>query len=325
LIQTNQNILPKFAIIIIVVLIIVFNQADDVVEIFRGEEVHGFDRARWFGGAPKGPVASIVADLGSFDAVGVDHHVCGCAIAQGAALAGGLGALLDAGGAVNRTGWSRCGGWLHQEGAPTVRRSVNVVCHTIAGCLADALQVLSPGLAPLMGVTRVCCSVLQDAAPDVARNHGRITCRTETDASTVEKVPIATDRSVVATLVTVPHAKWGLIPANVAGAVVVTCVGTIPTHATALAVLESLIGLYILSQNPGLQHAARLAIGRAIGETGHNADNRGAIDRAEALPQDAAVVVGCHRFLGASERRAELPDPSSITHRLTHWCKLNNR
>ena len=59
LIQTNQNILPKFAIIIIVVLIIVFNQADDVVEIFRGEEVHGFDRARWFGGAPKGPVLCV--------------------------------------------------------------------------------------------------------------------------------------------------------------------------------------------------------------------------------------------------------------------------
>jgi hypothetical protein len=239
--------------------------------------------------------------------MGVDYHVCGCAIAQGAALAGGFGTLLDASGAVNRTGWCGLGGWFDQKGAPAVCRCVNVVCHAIAGCLADALQVLSPGLAPLVGVTRVCCSVLQDAAPDMARNHGRITCSAESDASTIEQVPIGSDRSIVAALVTVPHTKWGLIPANVAGAVVVTRVRTVAAHATALARLESYVRLYILTQNPGLEHAARLAIGRAIGQTGHNADNRGPVDRAEALPQDAAVAVGSHRFLGASEQSGLIP------------------
>jgi len=180
-------------------------------------------------GPRRAPFASIVADLGSLDAVSVDHHVCRVAVAQCATLASGLGAFLDASSAVNRTSWGRFGRWLDQEGPPAVRRSLKVVCHTIAGCLADALKVLRPGLTPLVGVTRVCCSVLQDATPDVARHHGRITGSTEPDASTFEKVPIGANRSVVTALVTVPHTEWGLIPANVTGTAVVASVGAIPT------------------------------------------------------------------------------------------------
>ena len=117
-------------------------------------------------GPRRAPIASIVADFGSFDAVGVDYHVCRVAITQGAALASGFGAPFDTGSAVYGTRWSGFGGWLDQKGPPTVSRGLKVVCHAIAGCLADALKVLSPGLTPLMSVTSVLCSVLQDIVPD---------------------------------------------------------------------------------------------------------------------------------------------------------------
>ena len=212
-------------------------------------------------GPRKAPIASIVADFGSFDAVSVDYHVCRVAITQCAALASGFGTPFDAGGAVNRARWGRFGGWLDQKGLPTVRRSVQVIYHTVARRLADALKVLSPGLTPLMSVTGVAPAILQDATPDKPRNHGRIASGTEPNASTVEKVPVAANRSVVAALVTLPHAERGLIPANVTRPVVVTCMATIPADATTLAVLESLVRLNILTQNPGLQHATSLAIG----------------------------------------------------------------
>jgi len=117
-------------------------------------------------GPRRAPIASIVADFGSFDAVGIDDHVCRVAIAQCAALASGFGTLFDTGSTVNRARWGRFGGWLDQKGPPTVSRSLKIVCHAIAGCLADALKVLSPGLMPLMSVTSVRCSVLQDIVPN---------------------------------------------------------------------------------------------------------------------------------------------------------------
>lgn len=106
-------------------------------------------------GSRRTPLASIVANFGSLDAVGVNHHVCRVTVAQCAALASGFGATLDAGSTVNRTSWSRFGGWLDQKGPPTMRRSVQVVYHAIAGCLTDTLKVLRPGLTPLVRVTRV--------------------------------------------------------------------------------------------------------------------------------------------------------------------------
>jgi hypothetical protein len=39
-----------------------------------------------------------------------------------------------------------------------------------------------------------------------------------------------------------------------------------------------------LAQNPDLQHRSCLAIGRPFGQTRDNADNRGPVDRAQALP-----------------------------------------
>ena len=212
-------------------------------------------------GALRPPIASIVADFGSFDAVCVDDHVCRGAITQGATLASGFGTLFDTGGTVCGARWCWFGGWLNQKGPPTVGRSLKIVCHAIAGCLTDALKVLSPGLTPLVSVTSVRSSVLQDATPDKARNHGRIASGTESDASTIEKVPVAANRSVVTTLVTLPHTKRSLIPANVTRSVVVSSVVAVTADAAALAVLESLVGLDILPQNPRLEHGSRLAIG----------------------------------------------------------------
>jgi len=212
-------------------------------------------------GAARPPIASIVANFGSFDAVGVDHHVCRVAITQGATLASGFGTLFDTGSTVNRARWGKFGGWLDQKGLPTVSRSLKIVCHAIAGCLTDAFKVLSPGLTPLMRVTSVRCSVLQDTTPDKPRDHGRIASGAKSDASTVKKVPVAANRSVVTALVALPHAKRGLIPANITRPVVVASVVAVTADTAALAVLECLVWLDILPQNPGLEHGSRLAIG----------------------------------------------------------------
>lgn len=166
-----------------------------------------------------------------------------------------------------------------------------------------------------MSVTSVRCSVLQDTTPDKPRDHGRIASGAKSDASIVKKVPVAANRSVVTALVALPHAKRGLIPANVARPVVVSCMVAVAADTAALAVLKCLVGLDILPQDPGLQHAARLAIGRPVSETGDNADNRGAIDGRETLPQDAAVVVDRHRVLRAKELPSSLPDPPTVDHR----------
>ncbi len=276
-------------------------------------------------GAFRPPIASVVADFGSFDAVGVDHHVCRDTITECAALASGFGAPFNAGSTVCGARWGGFGGWLDQKGLPTVGRSLKIVCHAIAGCLAETFEMLSPGLTPLMGVTSVRSSVLQDATPDKAGNHGRIASGTESNASTVEKVPIATNRSVVTALVTLPHTKRGLIPTYVTRPVVVSCMATVTADAAALAVLESLVGLDILPQDPGLQHAARLAIGRLVSQASDNADNRGPVDRAETLPQDAAVVVDRHRVLRAKELPSSLPDPPILDHRPAPGTRLYNR
>jgi len=267
-------------------------------------------------GPRRAPIASIVADFGSFDAVGIDHHVGRVAITQGAALASGFGALFDTGGAVYGARWCRFGGWLDQKGPPTVSRSLKIVCHAIAGCLADALKVLSPGLTPLVGISSVASAILQDIAPDLSRNHGRIASGTESDASTAKNGPSVANVRVAAALVTLPHAKRGLIPANVTRPVVVSCMVAVTADAAAPAIFESLVRLAILAQNPNLQHATRLAIGRPIGQARDNADNRGPVDRAQALPQDATVHVGLgHRVLRAKELPSSSPDPPTVDHR----------
>ena len=277
-------------------------------------------------GPRRAPIASIVADLGSFDAVGVDHHVCRVAVAQCATLASGFGTTLDASGTVNRARWSGFGGWLDQKGPPTMRRSLKVVCHAITGCLADALQVLRPRLTPLVGVTCVAPAILQNIVPDLSRDHGRITSGTKSDASTAENGPSVTNVRVTASLVALPHAKRGLIPANVASSVVVTGMTAVTADTAAPAIFESLVRLAILAQNPDLQHRSCLAIGRPFGQTRDNANDRGPVNRAQALPQDAAVHVGLgHRVLRAKELPSSSPDPSILDHRPALGTELYNR
>jgi len=267
-------------------------------------------------GPRRAPIASIVANFGSFDAVGIDDHVCRVAIAQCAALASGFGTLFDTGSAVYGARWCKFGGWLDKKGPPTVSRSLKVVCHAIAGCLADALKVLSPVLTPLVGVSRVASAILQDIVPDLSRDHGRVTGSAEPDCSTAENGPAVANVRIAATLVTLPHAKRGLIPANVTRPVVVSCMTAVTADAAAPAIFESLVRLAILAQNPDLQHRSCLAIGRPIGQARDNADNRGPVDRAQALPQDAAVHVGFgHRVLSAKELPSSLPDPPTVAHR----------
>ena len=253
-------------------------------------------------GPRRAPLASIVADFGSLDAMSVDDDVCGGAITECAALACSLSSHFDASSAVGGTSWRGFGGWLDCKGLPAMRRSVQVVYHTITGCLADTFEMLRPRLPPLVRVTGVAVTCEQNAAPNVTGNHGGIASSTESDASTLKKVPIATDRSVVTTLVAAPDAERRLIPANVAGTVVVTSVGTVPTDATAPAILESLVRLYILAQDPRLQHRPSLAVGRRIGKARHDTDDRCPVDGAAALPKDAAIGVGCHRVLRANEQ-----------------------
>jgi hypothetical protein len=265
--------------------------------------------------APKGPIASIVGDLGSLDAVGIDHNVGRVAIAQCATLACSLGATFDAGSTVNRARWGRFCGWLDQKGPPTVRRCLNVVCHTIAGCLADTTEMLGPVAAPLMRVTGVAPAMLQDAIPDPSRNHGRITSSAKPHASIVKKVPIVTDRSIIAPFVTIPHAQWRLVPAHVAGPIIVTSMAAIAADAATHTILESLVRLYILKQNPRLQHATGLAIGRPFGQTRNNANDRSAVNRRETLPQDAAVHVGLNHHLLSAMESSDLPDERIIDHR----------
>ena len=175
------------------------------------------------------PLTSIVADLSSLDAVGVDHHFGRVTVTQGAALASGLSAPLDAGSAVNRANWGRFCSWLDQKGPPAVRRSLKVVCHTIAGCLADTFKMLRPGLTPLMSVTGVACAILHDIAPDTGRNHRRIASSAESDNGILKNRPAVTDLRVTATLIAIPDCQRSLIPPNVASTIVVPRVGAIPT------------------------------------------------------------------------------------------------
>ena len=180
-------------------------------------------------GPRRAPIASIVADLSSLDAMGVNYHVCRVAITQGATLASGFSALLNASGAVNRANWGRFCSGLDQKGPPAVSRSLKVVCHTIAGCLADTFKMLRPGLTPLMSVTGVACTILHDIAPDTGRNHRRIASSAESDNGILKYRPAVTDLRVTATLIAIPDCQRSLIPPNVAGTVVVSRVGAIPT------------------------------------------------------------------------------------------------
>ena len=84
--------------------------------------------------------------------VGVDEHIGGCPVAQGAGLTCRLLASLNAGGTVGHA--LRCGRTLgsHQEATPAGVTGCHVVGEAVAAGLADAPETLRPRLAPLVGV-----------------------------------------------------------------------------------------------------------------------------------------------------------------------------
>ena len=92
--------------------------------------------------------------------MGVDEHVGGCPIAQGAGLTRGLLASLNAGGTMGHALGSGCALGSHQEATPAGVTGCHVVGETVTGCLADAPETLRPWLAPLMGVARVAVAEL---------------------------------------------------------------------------------------------------------------------------------------------------------------------
>jgi len=53
-----------------------------------------------------------------------------------------------------------------------------------------------------------------------------------------------------------------------------------------------MVGWAVCSQDPNLQHPARLAVAACLDEASDNADNGCAIEGAEPLPQNAPVPVG---------------------------------
>ena len=231
----------------------------------------------------------------------IDHHVGAGPIAECALGASGLAALLNAGRAVHQA--LRIGhvGGLHQESLPTVGRSLEVIGHAIAGCLADALQMLRPGLAPLVGVSGMGLAMLENAGPDFGRHHGGVTGSAEANRGTLENGPAVTDVRIASAPVAFPDGTGGLAPIDVAGSQIEPVVGAVAAVGAPGFSGEGLYRVHILPQDPSLEHLARLAIGRPIGETGDNANEWGAVDRAQALPQDATIQVWFgHRVLRAN-------------------------
>ena len=175
--------------------------------------------------------------------------------------------------------------------------------------------MLRPFLAPLVRITSVIGAIFQDVVPYVSGDHGRIPSCAKPDRSILENRPTVTNMGISPTLVAVPHCQWSLIPANVAGSVIVTSMLAVTADGSAATIAECIVRLAILAQNPDLQHVAGLPIGRTIGQTGHNANNGGPIVWAKAFPQDAAVHVGLsHHLLGAMES-SDLPDERILDHR----------
>ena len=60
------------------------------------------------------------------------------------------------------------------------------------------------------------------------------------------------------------------------------------------AILEAVVWLDIPGEDPRLKHGAGLAVGRALAQAGHDADDGRAVKGGDALPQDAAVRVDGH-------------------------------
>ena len=242
------------------------------------------------GGAPKGSGC----DLAGAGAVGVDEHIGGCPVAQGAGLAGGFLASLNAGGTMGHALGSTGALGGHQEATPAGVTGCHVVCETVAAGLADAPETLRPWLAPLVGIARVAVAEFQDARPDLSRHHGRITCSPEPDGPAGEKVPILPDRFITAPVVGIPDGERRLKPFHITGSLVIAGVWAVAADTGAPAIFEAMVRLDVPGEDPRLKHGPGLAVGRSLTETGHDADDGLTVKGGDALPQDAAVRVDGH-------------------------------
>ena len=242
------------------------------------------------GGPPKGSGC----DLAGAGPMGVDEHIGGCPVAQGAGLTCRLLASFDAGRAVGHA--LRCGRTLgsHQEATPAGVTGCHVVCETVAAGLADAPETLRPWLAPLVGIARVAVAEFQDARPDLSRHHGRITCSPEPDGPAGEKVPILPDRFITAPVVGIPDGERRLKPFHITGSLVIAGVWAVAADTGAPAIFEAMVRLDVPGEDPRLKHGPGLAVGRSLTETGHDADDGLTVKGGDALPQDAAVRVDGH-------------------------------
>ena len=242
------------------------------------------------GGAPKGSGC----DLAGAGAMGVDEHIGGRPIAQGAGLAGGFLASLNARGTMSHP--LRCGRTLgsHQEATPAGVTGCHVVRKAVTGCLADPTETLRPWLAPLVGIARVAVAEFQNARPDLSRDHGRVTRSTEPDGPARENVPVVPYGRIAAPVVGIPDGERRLKPFHIAGSLVIASVWTVAADTGAPAILEAVVWLDIPGEDPRLKHGPGLAVGRSLAETGHDANDGRAIEGGDALPQNAAVRIDGH-------------------------------
>ena len=85
-------------------------------------------------------------------------------------------------------------------------------------------------------------------------------------------------------MVGIPHRQGSLEPFHIARSLVVAGVWAVAADTGAPAILEAVMGLDIPGEDPRLKHGARLAVGRSLAETGHDANDRRAIKGGDALP-----------------------------------------
>ena len=81
------------------------------------------------------------------------------------------------------------------------------------------------------------------------------------------------------------------MPPDIARSSVVTGMGAVTADATASAILEAVVGLNITRQDPSLEHGPGLTVRGSLTETGDDADDRGTVIGADALPKDAPVRI----------------------------------
>jgi len=212
---------------------------------------------------------------------------------------GGTGAVsgdaVSAGGAVaSEAGGARCGvtGFLgggakgytsgegltfgdYEVGLPAVGGGVEVVAHSVARGLEELAVALGGGAAPLGGVARVTGDLVEGGAPDVLGDAEGVTGGADAEDAVGED-GVAGEGGVAAALVALPDAEGRLVPEDVAG--FLDEVGAAAADGDVGAVAVADVGGDVLAEDPGLEHRAGLAVVGGVGDTGDDADDRGAVD-----------------------------------------------